>query len=236
MDSQLQSNIYTVLVAGDVDLSEYDLNKKVKPYVVYEYKRRGEIRQQTILFYKEFIKNLDNEPGNETLKSLLNIKLQDIEEMSDEEYFEATTTNMMFDEKTGDALSDINPKGKYKIIYDATPENAVPLLKESFQCKIKELPIKTSNELLEDKYKEQWDYFMSCAKMIKNNYLKLYGNKETYVKVMTEPLFYNAFVSDETGWVEQCDDNQINWVLTFRERFIKNLHEDTVLKVYNFTR
>lgn len=236
MDSQLQSNIYTVLVAGDVDLSEYDLNKKVKPYVVYEYKRRGEIRQQTILFYKEFIKNLDNEPGNETLKSLLNIKLQDIEEMSDEEYFEATTTNMMFDEKTGDALSDINPKGKYRVIYDATIENAVPLLNKSFQCTVNDLPIKSVDEELEKKYKEQWDYFMSCSKMIKNNYIKLYCDKETYVKVLTEPLFYNAFVSKETGWVEQCDDNQIDWVLSFRERFIKILPKETILKVYNFTR
>ena len=53
---------------------------------------------------------------------------------------------------------------------------------------------------------------------------------------MTEPLFYNAFVSNETGWLEQTPTNQIEWVLTFREKFIDNLDKETDLKVYNFKR
>jgi hypothetical protein len=49
-----------------------------------------------------------------------------------------------------------------------------------------------------------------------------------------EPMFYNAFVSEETGWLEQSDEDQIQWVINFRERFIKNLSEETNLRVYNF--
>ena len=70
--------------------------------------------------------------------------------------------------------------------------------------------------------------------MVKESLISRYGNKETYVKVMMEPMFYNAFVSEETGWLEQSDEDQIQWVINFRERFIKNLSEDTNLRVYNF--
>jgi hypothetical protein len=51
-----------------------------------------------------------------------------------------------------------------------------------------------------------------------------------------EPFFYNAFVSNETGWVEQGDENQVQWILKFRERFINNLPINTPLRVYNFTK
>ena len=64
----------------------------------------------------------------------------------------------------------------------------------------------------------------------------MYGDRETYISVMMESLFYNAFVSNETGWLEQGDENQIQWILTFRERFINNLPKNTPLRVYNFTK
>ena len=61
MDLQSQqNNLYTVLVAGDIDLSNYDLKKKVSPYVVYEYNKRKDIRLQTINIYKDIINNLDD--------------------------------------------------------------------------------------------------------------------------------------------------------------------------------
>jgi hypothetical protein len=77
---------------------------------------------------------------------------------------------------------------------------------------------------------------MNCAPFVKEEYISSYKDKETYVRLMTEPLFYNAFVSNKTGWMEQGDENQVQWVLTFNDRFIKDLPKDTRLKVYNFTR
>jgi hypothetical protein len=49
-------------------------------------------------------------------------------------------------------------------------------------------------------------------------------------------LFYNAFVSEETGWVEQADEDQEKWVLTFYDRFIKPLPDTARLKIYNFVK
>ena len=238
MDSkQFEYNepIFSVLVAGDVDLSEYDINKKVEPYVVYKFNDRGKIRQQAIDIYKEFLKN--NDDATSLMSSFLNVKLQEIEESTDEEYFEIATKGMTFDKVTGDALSTINPNGKYRYITEPNENTAVPLLGNKFQCNVSELPTYKIDEYLKSKYEEHWDYVMKdCAKMTKDNLIQTYGDKNTYVSVMMEPMFYNAFVSSETGWVEPNYNEQNEWVLTFRDKFIKKLSKNTKLKVYNFIR
>jgi hypothetical protein len=237
MDSNLLNKKYSVLVAGNVDLSDYDLTKQVSPYVVYEYSKRKEIRQQAISIYKELLEKLENDPVNTLVCQVMRLKIQDMIEMSDEEYFEIATQGMIYDTTTGDALSTINPKGRYLTLMDPTSAHAVPLYNNKFNCLVKDIKIKdTPDKDLIEKYSAQWDYFMESAPMTKNDYIKLYGNKETYIAAMMEPFFYNAFVSNETGWVEQGDENQVQWIIKFRERFINNLPINTPLRVYNFTK
>lgn len=237
MDSNLPHNkIYTVLVAGDVDLSDYDLNKQVSPYVVYKYNEKHKIREQAINVYQEFVQNINSKSNNQLLKPLIECKLQEIIEMTDEEYFEKVTNGMTFDNKTGDALNNINPKGRYRTIKEANEKYTVPLFEKSFECQVCDLDLTTKKDDLSEKYAEHWDYIMTCAPFIKEEYINNYKDKDTYVNVMTEPLFYNAFVSEKTGWLEQGDEDQIQWILTFKERFIDNLPKNTKLKVYNFTR
>lgn len=236
MDSkQFEYNepMFSVLVAGDVDLSIYDSNKTVDPYVVYKYSDKHKIKQQAIDIYKEFIKN----NTNSLMSSLLKLKLQEIEESTDEEYFETATKGMTFDKVTGDALSTINPNGKYRYINEPNENTAVPLLGDKFQCNVSELPTYKIDEYLKSKYEEHWDYVMKDgAKMTKDSLIQTYGDKNTYISVMMEPMFYNAFVSSETGWVEPNYNEQNEWVLTFRDKFIKKLSKNTKLKVYNFIR
>lgn len=232
LNSQINRK-YSVLVAGDIDLQQFNMNQKVQPYVVYRFSDRKEIRKNAIEIYQSYILNIPKE--NFFLKEILSTKLQEIQEMTDEEYFEFATKNMEYDEKTGDALSDFNPKGKYKQLFEPTLDNALPLLNNSFQCKAFELPdIKKNDEI--KIYSDHWDNVMSLSSDLKESYLFNYKNKETFLSVMAEPLFYNAFASEETGWVEQGDEDQIQWVLNFRKRFIQNLSENTILKVYNFTK
>lgn len=232
LNSQINRK-YSVLVAGDVDLQQFNMNQKVQPYVVYRFSDRKDIRKNAIEIYQSYILNISKE--NFFLKEILSTKLQEIQEMTDEEYFEYATKDMKYDKKTGDALSDFNPKGKYKQLLEPTLDNALPLLNNSFQCKAFELPdIKKNDEI--KNYSDHWNNVMSSSSDLKEIYLFNYKNKETFLSVMAEPLFYNAFVSEETGWVEQGDEDQIQWVLNFRKRFIQNLSENTILKVYNFTK
>lgn len=232
MDLKSQINRkYTVLVAGNIDLEQFDLNIKVEPYVVYKYSDRKQIRESVINVYTKYIETLLKEDNH--LKELLEIKLQDLQEMTDEEYFEEITKGMKYDDETGDALSDINPNGKYTLLMEATKENAIPLSGDIFQCKVKDLPIHIEDEEQIKILSEHWKYAMEDETM-KDKYIHTYSNEETYISVMSEPFFYNAFVSENTGWLEQGDEEQIEWVLNFKKRFIDTLSEDTILKVYNF--
>lgn len=239
MDSNTQkNNFYTVLVAGDVDLSKYDKNIPVEMYIAYKFSERSKIRQVALQTYNELYKKFTSDNCFQPLlMDFIKIKLQDIEEMTDEEYFEEITKGMKYDEN-GDAITDINPNGKYSNLLEPSILTAVPLKDNYFKCKVSELYPYKVNIFEQKKYEERWDEIMNgnYAPMVKDSIIKTYGDKETYVKVMLEPMFYNAFVSEETGWVEQSDEDQIQWVLTFRERFINNLHNNTQLKVYNFTR
>lgn len=236
MDSNLLNKQYSVLVAGDVDLSTYDLTIPVAPYVVYEFNKRNDIRKQAINIYEELIKKLEVDTVNQLICQVMRIKLQDMREMTDEEYFEEATKGMMFDDNTGDALSTINPNGKFLTLSDPTPDTAVPLSGDNFICLAGDIVAKNIDKTLIEQYAQQWDGMMKMAPMVVDNYVKTYGNKETFIQMMMEPLFYNAFVSNETGWLEQGDENQVQWILTFRERFINNLPKNTKLRVYNFTK
>lgn len=238
MDSNTQQNeiLYTVLVAGDVDLYKYDKNMPVSPYVAYKFSERNKIRELALKTYNELYKKFTSEKVFQpVLSGLLLMKLQDIEEMTDEEYFEEITKGMKYDEN-GDAITEENPNGKFSTLLEPCLFTAVPLKDVHFKCKVSELYPYKVNIFEQKKYDERWDEIMSgdYAPMVKDDLISRYGDKETYLKVMTEPMFYNAFVSEETGWLEQSDEDQIQWVINFRERFIKNLPEDTNLKVYNF--
>lgn len=237
MDSNTnQSEKYTVLVAGDVDLSKYDKNIPVEKYIAYKFSERSEIKKIALQTYNELYKKITSDKNFQpALSGLLLMKLQDIEEMTDEEYFEEVTKGMEYDEN-GNAITNINPNGKYIDLFEPSILTAMPLKDVYFKCKVSELYPYKMNVIQQKKYEERWNDIMAgdYAPMVKENLINRYGDKETYLKVMTEPMFYNAFVSEETGWVEQSDEDQIQWVINFRERFIKNLPEDTKLKVYNF--
>jgi hypothetical protein len=238
MDLNTQQNeiLYTVLVAGDVDLSKYDKNIPVSPYVAYKYSERSKIKEVALQTYSELYKKFTSEKDFQPMFSgLLLMKLQDIEEMTDEEYFEEITKGMKYDEN-GDAITEENPNGKFSDLLEPSLLTAVPLKDTYFKCKVSELYPYKVNIFEQKKCEERWDDIMSgeYAPMVKESLISRYGNKETYVKVMMEPMFYNAFVSEETGWLEQSDEDQIQWVINFRERFIKNLSEETNLRVYNF--
>jgi hypothetical protein len=225
------------LVAGEVDLSQYDINKKVGPYVLYQYDKRTEIKQQTLNAYDGIIAKFKAENTNPTLLTLLESKREDISDMTDEEYFEVATSGLTYDKETGNAYSTFNPKGKYMQLLPPSHQTAMCLVNDSFQCYVRDLPQNTTNSEMKQKYSEYWDKIMSeGTEFDKYDLNTTYQNKERYLSFMTEQLYYNAFVSNKTGWLEQGDEDQIQWVLNFRERFINKLPLDTKLQVYNFSR
>lgn len=199
----MKQNKYTVLVCGNnVDLEQYNLNIRVPRYVRYKYSERKQIQDATIAMYKDTIKQMNDQPF---IQSLLQIKLNDLAEFTPEEFFEEITQGYYYDEKTGDALTDINPNGKWLSLEIPTVDSAVPL-------------------------------FNSKTTPFEGIRKDVIPDIDSDKKNINNALFYNAFVSSETGWIDELDENTEQWVMSFYDRFIKNLPSDTRLKVYNFTR
>ena len=192
---------YTVLVVGDVDLKKYDSTISVDPYIVYKYTDRAKLQKTTIDEYRQF--------ANEYFKAkfyigeIFNIKANEYEDMTAEEFFEDFTKEYEYDDD-GNAISTTNPDGRYSLIFEPTPDTAVPLFDGELATPFAGIR----------------------ADVIDNP-----SNTD-----INRALFYNAFVSEETGWIEQAEEDQEKWVLTFYDRFIKPLPETTKLKIYNFKR
>ena len=91
----------------------------------------------------------------------LNAKLQDLTEMTDEEYFEEATKGMTYDEKTGNALSTVNPNGRYKILQEPTIDTALPLIDGKFECFVKD--IKNISKNIDNEKKEFYESFWDDA-------------------------------------------------------------------------
>ena len=196
---------YTVLVAGDIDLSKYDRTKKVDKYIVYKYTDREQLRETCISTHRHLAEEAfkSQMPNAYFIGEMCAFKANEYEEMTPEEFFQHFTSNPMFSyDDEGNAITDVNPDGKYSIIYEPTPDTAVPLFE---------------GELATPFYGLRSDAIANPEKVTINN-----------------AVFYNAFVSEETGWKEQADEDQEKWVLSFYDRFIKPLPPTTKLKVYNF--
>lgn len=238
MDSNLQgfNKIYTVLVAGEIDLLTYSMKKKVEPYIAYKYNERKKIRQEAIKVYKDIYNQNSTKPEFSMFNDIIRFKIEETEEMTDEEYFDSVTNGMIIDKETGDAFITINPNGMYMELSEATLETALPLKDNMFECKAKDVFNKMATIEDVEKYSTYWDNVMRTPSVTRSNYIEQYKDKETYVKLMSSPFFYNAFLSEETGWVEQPLDKQMEWVFNFKENFIDKLDENITLRVYNFTR
>lgn len=193
---------YTVLVVDDTDISKYDSTKKVDEYIVYKYTDRVQLQKTTVNQYRQF--------ADEYLKAkffvgkVFNIKADEYEAMTPEEFFQEFTQEDYTYNDNGDAVSTKNPNGKYSMIFEPVPDTAVPLFKGELATPF-------------------------CG--MRSDVIENPSNTD-----INSALFYNAFVSEETGWVEQADEDQEKWVLTFYDRFIKPLPDTARLKIYNFVK
>ena len=193
---------YSVLIAGDVDLSKYDKTKKVDKFIVYKYADREQLRETCISTHRHFAEEAFK-AQMPFIGEMCLLKVNEYEEMTPEEFFQDFTNNPIFTyDDDGNAITDVNPDGRYTMLYEPTPETAVPLFEGNLTT----------------------PFYGLRSEVI--------ANPENIT--LNNAIFYNAFVSEETGWKEQSDEDQKQWALTFYDRFIKPLPETTKLKIYNF--
>lgn len=242
---------FTAIVVGDNPdeiMKKYDLSVKVEPYVVYKLDDIKKYKENTLKAYK-YLAESDIMP--ETIRNEYNERVQEIENMSDIDFYADLTADFDIDENTGDALCDINPNGHYNVC-KLGKNLAMPLIdkndQETFQARKQDIAWDKIHLANQDVYKAAWEMVMGDRKPsndeektiyenMKNRteYFSYYGDEATYVASSTAFWGYAFVTKDE--WVELADNvKQIQWVTEFYDRFIKNLPNDTLISVYECIR
>lgn len=242
---------FVCIVAGDNPeelMEKYNRNRKVEPYIVYQYSDAEKLRQQYIESYQEMLASGQNEYDEEYIKETI----LDLSEMSADDFYYDLTDGLIIDSENGNALSDANKDGKYSY-YNIGKLFSVPFLtkdgRELFQARKKDIDwdkIHLSNSYI---YERAWDMVMNGSKpeneyeqQILDNmgnkitYFKKFENKENYV--ISNTAFWGfAFLSEKTGWMEATEtDDQFVWMANYYNVFIQNLDDDTLLTIYECVR
>ena len=238
---------FVCIVAGENPeslMSEYDKNKVVIPYIVYEYDKIPQLKKRFIDMYTMALNEGLNDAQQEYVKSML----QDLAEMDNDEFFYELVEN---DELTigddGNAYSTKNKDGKWSF-YSIGKIFSIPFYlkdgREVFQAKKGEIDWEHMHlhggeiyekawEMIMEAKEPQNDYEMTIYENMKDkqSYFEKFETKENYVASNTAFWGY-AFLSDKTGWVDAEEEEQFEWMKNYYDMFIKPLPDDTLLTIY----
>lgn len=238
---------FVCIVAGDNPdelMKPYDRREKEKPYVRYHYKDAAKIKEKYIELYEGILNSDEETIDKEELEDIVN----DLKEMSVEEFYEELTEGLTIDDKTGDAISTENRQGMFSY-YEIGKWLSVPFLlkggREVFQAKKSDINWDKIHLGGGDIYRRAWEMVMENSaptteyeKQIfdnmkdKTTYFQKFENKENYI-ISNTAFWGYAFLSEKTGWVDASDANdQFVWMAEYYNMFIKNLPDDTLLTIY----
>lgn len=244
-------NHFVVLAAGDNPqelMDKYDLNKKVTPYVVYRFKDAGKLKAKYLEVLNGLLKNDDM---SEDEIAEINDSINEVTNENDVQFYLDYTEGYDYDDKTGDAISDVNPDGKWSVC-NVGKIFSVPFITKEGKEVFSEMKGNVDWKLMHlhgsEIYETTWDVVMGgktpeteIEKKVYENmknrtgYFQKFGSKEMYVASNTAFWCY-AYV-DKNGWVELEDgQDQFEWMVDFYDRFIEPLPDDTMLTIFECRR
>lgn len=238
---------FVCIVAGDNPdelMKPYDRREEEEPYVRYRYKDAAKIKEKYIELYEGILNSDEETIDKEELEDIVN----DLKEMSIEEFYEELTEGLTIDDETGDAISTENRQGMFSY-YELGKWLSVPFLlkggREVFQAKKSDINWDKIHLGGGDIYRKTWEMVMEGVEPSTDYEKTIYDNmkdKETYFKkfetkenyVVSNTAFWGyAFLSEKTGWVDASDtSDQFVWMAEYYNMFIKNLPNDTLLTIY----
>ena len=238
---------FVCIVAGDNPdelMKPYDRREEEEPYVRYRYKDAAKIKEKYVELYEGILNSDEETIDKEELEDIVN----DLKEMSIEEFYEELTEGLTIDDETGDAISTENRQGMFSY-YELGKWLSVPFLlkggREVFQAKKSDINWDKIHLGGGDIYRKTWEMVMEGVEPSTDYEKTIYDNmkdKETYFKkfetkenyVVSNTAFWGyAFLSEKTGWVDASDTNdQFVWMAEYYNMFIKNLPDDTLLTIY----
>lgn len=243
-------NHFTVIVAGrdpEKQMKPYDMNLKVKPYTVFKFADAKKLHNKAIEVQQALCNiktGIELEEAQETLR--------DYQNMDDIDFYMDITSGYDYDNDTGDAISDINPEGKWKTFeIGKIFSNPFKLVDgtESYSAKKSEIEWKLMHMYNTDLYKRAWELVIDGSKpqnkdeskiydCMKNRayYFKKFETKDKYI-ASNAAFWAYAFLSEKTGWVEmEMNVDQFEWIINYYNKFIAHLPHNTTLTLYECIR
>ena len=225
------------------------LNGKGQKNVLYKYADAKKLQERQIALYESL---LNNKTLPEKYASAFKEELEEIKEMTPDDFFLMMTANYEHDRKTGDAYTEENPNGTWrsKAIGQFF---SVPFTllngEQKFQARKNEIDWDVMHLSNQQTYKGAWEVVMEGRKpkdgqeqLIYDNmknrvaYFEKYGDKKTYV-ISNTAFWGYAFLSEKEGWKElEPNINQFVWVSQYYNRIIEPLPDNTLLSIYECTK
>ena len=238
---------FVCIVAGpnpDELMSPYDKRKTETPYVKYRFKDAQKIKNKYIEVYEGILKNETETVDREMLRSVI----EDLKDMTVEEFYSDLTQGLEISDETGDAYSTENPNGKFSH-YEIGKWFSIPFYtkdgREVFQAKKSEIDWGKMHLNGGEIYKRAWEMVMEDSependyeKQIyenmkdKTTYFEKFETKENYV-ISNTAFWGYAFLDEKRGWMDASEtDSQFAWMSCFYDMFIDKLPDDILLTIY----
>lgn len=249
------NNFFSVMVIGDDPdkiMGQYNINLKVSPYVMYRYKDAAKMQKNTLKVIDEILKNPSNFGLNDFQIDYFKERKKNITNMSSFEYYQMVTNGLYYDEN-GDALSEVNPKGKWAT-YQIGKNFSLPLKlkngKEAYQAINKDVDWNAMHmqnidsykivwELVHDERKPQTDDEKHIYEVMKDkvNYFSNFTSKGEYA--IYNCAYWNyAYVDETNGWHDMDSDGikDIDWIKNFFDKYVKNIKPDDKITICECTK
>lgn len=241
---------YKFLVIGNEPeeiVKYFNAKTQVEPYVKYSYAKAGVYRSNMITTLRKMLKE---KSLSEELQKYFSEELENIEQMSDEDYYYEITYGLELDDHLN-VISTTNPEAKFNGAAVATENEAYPfILKDgtkAFSAKLEDIDWEATKTEDGEKYDRTWELIVRHAKVKTEEDAKIYRNydalrsiaavfktKENYINANT--LFFTPYVAKkergEFKFYAWDSSKFVDWILNFNKKFFSKMPGDTLITLY----
>ena len=241
-----------LIVAGenqDQRVFEFSRLREVPPYIVYRVEDTEKLRKIKIKEWEEIERNpkafgIPKEYAEDQIQELI---------MEDGDDFFADLTAGYETDEEGNAISRMNPEGKFLSASRGGSFAQPFLLKDgttAYEARKSDIAweeIHMNKEFI-NLYERTWEMCVEGLEPVsdvdkqvyenmrdKMDYFEKFKNKEEYVTSCSS-FWAFAFLNDVDIWLDadDCPVSQFDWMSTYYDRFIKSLPDDTILTIFEY--
>lgn len=251
--------IRTVLVIGNNPeeiIKKYSADTKVEKYIAYKRSDAQRLHAKHIKFFNELLKT-DKLKLSESQKDIYKTFYLNLIDMSDDDYFLYITNGCTYDENTGDAYTDMNPRAYYKC--EKCYDEILKKFGEEAPCcnpfKLKNGTLSYSaynndidwskNHMYNTKiYESAWELVVENREPINEQerqikekmcnrigYFSNFSDKEEYVRHSCSFWTYGVATNKTYKEVDYTIRDK-DWVANYYDTFISNLTSNALLTLY----